>query len=192
MQLSNLNTKILGRKLSYYKEIDSTQSEMWRRINDNTAENGMIIMADIQNNGIGTHGRNWYTSQNNNIAFTFLMIPKCNINRLSGITLEIASILVEIFDKDYGIKLSIKYPNDLVANNKKIGGILTETKIKGEMVSHLVVGIGINTDQTNFNSEIDKIASSIKNEFNLSVDRNRIISEFCNEFEKNIIEKIMQ
>ena len=190
MQLSNLNTKTLGRKLIYYREIDSTQLEMWRRIDNNTAHNGMIILADLQNKGLGTHGRTWYTEKNNNIACTLLITMKCKVSKLEGITLEIASILVKIFEKNYGIKISIKYPNDLVVNNKKIGGILTETKIKGEIVSHLVVGIGINTDQTNFNSEIDKIASSIKKEFNIVVDRNKIISEFCNEFEKNIIEKI--
>ena len=189
MQLCNLNTKILGRKLIYYKEIDSTQAEMWRRIDSDTADNGMLIMADIQNNGIGTHGRNWYTDHNDNIAFTFLINPECKVSRLNGVTLEIASILVKIFEKYYGIKISIKYPNDLVINNKKVGGILTQTKIKGEMVSHLVVGIGINTSQTDFNCEINDIATSIKNEFNLDVDRNKIISEFCNEFEKNILDK---
>jgi hypothetical protein len=51
MELQNLNTKFLGRKVIYYKEIDSTQLEVWRKIEKNTIENGTIILADIQTNG---------------------------------------------------------------------------------------------------------------------------------------------
>lgn len=51
MPLQDLNTKFLGRKLIYYQEIDSTQLEVWRRIEKNTIKNGTIILADIQKNG---------------------------------------------------------------------------------------------------------------------------------------------
>lgn len=51
MPLQDLNTKFLGRKLIYYQEIDSTQLEVWRRIEKNTIKNGTIILADIQTNG---------------------------------------------------------------------------------------------------------------------------------------------
>lgn len=51
MQLDNLTTKILGRNIIYYEKIDSTQLEMWRRIEKNTIKNGSIIIAEIQTNG---------------------------------------------------------------------------------------------------------------------------------------------
>lgn len=51
MPLENLNTKFLGRNIIYYKEIDSTQLEIWRRVEKDAIENGTIILADIQTNG---------------------------------------------------------------------------------------------------------------------------------------------
>ena len=112
------------------------------------------------------------------------------IEKLDGVTLEIAEIIRSIFEKEYNILLEIKKPNDIVYNQKKIGGILTETKLVGECVRDLVVGIVINTNQTEFADEIHDIATSIKNEFGFSVDNENIISEFCNLFEKKVYERI--
>lgn len=138
----------------------------------------------------GTHGRKWYTDQNNNIAFSFLIEANCEIERIEGITLEIAETIVEIFKKLYNISLGIKFPNDIVYQNKKLGGILTETKLCGNIVKYIVIGIGINTNQEKFDEEITTIASSIKNEFHIEVDVKKVISEFCNLFEDRIIHRI--
>ena len=70
---------------------------------------------------------------------------------------------------------------------KKIGGILTQTKLIGEQVEYLVVGIGLNTAQEKFDDDIKEIATSIKSEFNIDVDTLHFIGEFCNEFEKILI-----
>ena len=188
--LENLETEFIGRKEIFYKEIDSTQKEIWRRIENKKIEDGTIIIADIQSSAIGTHGRIWYTDEENNIAFSIYLKPNCIVSKLNGITIEIAQILVNIFKDKYNIKLEIKKPNDLVVNNKKIGGILTETKLNGEIAKYMVIGIGINANKTKFNKEICDIASSIKKEFGIQVDRQIIIEEFCNQFEKNYKEKI--
>ena len=127
MQLKNLTTNFLGRNSIYYKEIDSTQSEIWRLIENKMALNGTLVFADIQTKGKGTHGRIWHTDEKNNIAFSFYIQMDCNIEKLDGITLEIANIIVDIFKTQYKIDLEIKKPNDIVFNNKKIGGILTES-----------------------------------------------------------------
>lgn len=89
----------------------------------------------------------------------------------------------------YQIQLEIKSPNDIVLGNKKLGGILTETKLVGETVKNLVIGIGINTNQEKFTKEISEIATSIKNEFNREVDNLKIISKFCELFEEKLIER---
>lgn len=188
MRLKNLTTKFLGRNEIYFKSIDSTQSEIWRLIEKNNIQNGTLVMADKQTNGQGTHGKKWYTDKENNIAFSIEIEPNCKVQQLDGITKEIAQIIVEIMLKMYGIKLNIKEPNDLYINNKKVGGILTQTKVIGNVVQYLVIGIGINTSQRIFTEEISKIATSIKKEFNVNVNVEDFIANFCNEFEK-IIEK---
>ena len=75
-------------------------------------------------------------------------------------------------------------------NNKKLGGILTETKIIGENVKYLVIGIGINTSQQEFTQDIQNIATSIKKEFNIDVDSEEVIAEICNKIEEQIINKL--
>ena len=190
MQLKNLKTKFLGRNSIYYKEIDSTQSEILRLIENKEAKNGTLVMADIQTNGKGTHGRIWHTDETNNIAFSFVIKPDCNIKKLEGITIEIAEIIIEILKEKYSIKLEIKEPNDIVFRGKKIGGILTQTMMISEKVIYLIVGIGINTNKEKFTEDIKDIATSIKKEFSIEVDREEFITEFCNRFEDKILERI--
>lgn len=138
----------------------------------------------------GTHGRKWYTSRKNNLAFSFFIKANCKIENLEGITIEIAETILNVFKKLYNIKLKIKKPNDIVFNNKKIGGILTQTKLQGEKVKSIVIGIGINTNQEEMEEEIQKIATSIQKEFKIEIDNRKIICEFCNEFEKKIKSRI--
>ena len=108
MQLQNLTTNFLGRDFWYFEKIDSTQTEILRRIA----------------NGIGTNGRKWKTSEKNNIAFSFFIETNCYAKKLEGITIEVAQTCLDVFKKIYNIELNIKYPNDIVYNGKKIGGIL--------------------------------------------------------------------
>lgn len=190
MKLEKLKTDFLGRNSIYYNEIDSTQDEIWRLI-QKECKSGTIVIADIQTKGKGTHGRVWHTDERNNIAFSFFIKMNCNIKILEGITIKTAQIIVDIFKTKYGISIQIKKPNDIIYKNKKIGGILTETKVIKEKVKYLVVGIGINTSKQNFTNDIKEIATSIKKEFNIDVEPKEFISEFCNHFEKEII-RIME
>lgn len=183
-----MRENILEENVIRYKKVDSTQKEIWRRINKNSIEDGTVIIADIQTDGIGTHGRKWHTSERGNIAFSFVIYPNVLVKKLENLTVQIAEIIVDVFYKMYGIRLEIKHPNDIVIRNKKLGGILTETKLKGEIVSVLVIGIGINTNGQFFEDEIKDVATSIKNEFNIEVDNKAVITKFCNQFEKNILE----
>lgn len=190
MKLKNLKTNFLGKINCYYGQIDSTQNEIWRLAKNNKISNGTLIMAGIQTDGKGTHGRKWYTDNTNNIACSFYIELNCNIKKIEGITIEIAENLVSIIKEKYNIEINIKEPNDLVYNGKKIGGILSESKTIGETVKFLVVGIGINTSQEVFNKDIENIASSIKNEFGIEINREEVITEFCNCFEEKILKRI--
>ena len=139
MQLTNLKSNFLGRKFKIYDEIDSTQNEIWRMIENEQIENGTLVMADIQNAGKGTHGRKWHTDEGNDIAFSFYLETNCKAKDIEGITIEIAKCIVEIFKEKYNILLDIKFPNDIVYKGKKIGGILTESKISVDKCKFLVI-----------------------------------------------------
>lgn len=189
MKLKMLETKVVGRAYFSYKSIDSTQKEIYRRIEKNNIENGTLISTEIQTSGRGTHGRKWYTDEENNVSFSIYIKTECEIENLEGITIEIAEVIKEILNKEYNIKVDIKEPNDIYCNGKKIGGILTQTKVILDTVEHLVVGIGLNTNKQYFSSDISKIATSIKKEFGINIHTQDFISHFCNEFEKIIIKR---
>ncbi len=185
-----LNTKFLGKSFEHYEIIDSTQAEVWRRIEKNNVKNGNLIIADIQTNGIGTHGRIWKTDEKNNIAFSFAIKTDCNISKLNGITKEVAEVLLQVFKNLYNVEIKIKEPNDLIINEKKVGGILCQTKLKGEIVNYIVIGIGINTNKIYFSDDIKEIATSIKKEFNVNVNNEEVIKEFCSLFEEKLVKRI--
>ena len=110
MKLNNLHTQVLGRNFEYYEKIDSTQKKIWSRVTENRIENGTVICAGVQESGVGTHGRVWHTDEKNNIAFSFYLNLNVEIEKLDGVTLEIAEIIRSIFEKEYNILLKIKKP----------------------------------------------------------------------------------
>lgn len=188
--LENLETKKIGRNFLYYEEVDSTQKYAKRLAEESVIE-GTTIYADYQTAGIGTHNRKWYSEKGKNIAFTFLLYPNCNIKQLENLTLEIAEKIIEAIYELYKIKLDIKKPNDLIINEKKVGGILTETQISGETVKKLFVGIGINVHQTTFDNKICKIATSLQKEYpKTKFEIEAIVAKILNKLEKIYEEKI--
>ena len=121
----NINTKLIGKNIIYYETIDSTQIEA-KKLAENDIKDGTIVFANEQLSGIGTHDRKWHTGKENNLAFTMILYPKCNVSKLNDLTINIAEYMVDTIYELYNYKLSIKEPNDLMYNNKKVGGILTQ------------------------------------------------------------------
>ena len=184
----NLNTTFLGKNIIYYEEVNSTQEEAKRTIKE--LDNGTYIVTDKQTKGKGTHDRIWYDIGYENICGTFVLTPNCHIGKLENITVEIARCVIEAIKKLYNIDLQIKYPNDIMCKGKKIVGILTESVTANETVKYLIVGIGINVNQTIFSEEIKEIATSLKKEYKKDFSREKIISELFNIFEEKYTEMI--
>lgn len=146
----------------------------------------MPILKPMEN---GTHGRVWYTDKPNNIAFSCFVRSDCSLKQIEGITLKIANLIKEVFQELYDITLEIKLPNDIVYHNKKIGGILVETKVSGNRVKYMVIGIGINTNQEKFNEELQQIASSLYREFNKIIDNHQVMKRFFEMLEQELLER---
>lgn len=70
-----------------------------------------------------------------------------------------------------------------------MGGILTQITSKGDKIKYLLIGIGFNVNQTEFNEEVKNIATSMKTEFEKEFNREEILNEFLYEFEKYLLEK---
>ena len=164
-----------------YEEIDSTQLEAKRYVEKVSECDKTVIIANNQTKGIGTHGRKWISKKDESITFTIILKPNCYVGQLKDFTINIAKCIVNIFKDLYNISLDIKKPNDIVYNNRKIGGILTETKIQKDIIKYIFIGIGINTNQLEFDNEIKDIATSIKKEFDIYIDNELIIKNLINK-----------
>ncbi len=163
-------------KINYYKEIESTHLHAKEIQNKGDA----VLIAEVQTAGIGTKGRKWHTGENKNIAMTIIKHPKCKISKLEGLTIKIAKDIKEVIKEMYGYELQIKIPNDLMLNNKKICGILTEVHTQGEKIEYLLISIGFNVNETEF-GEFNDIATSLKKEYQKEFDKEKIITNIINK-----------
>lgn len=182
------DTRIIAKKQIYYKELESTQIEA-KYLAKKGIENGTIVITDYQTKGIGTHDRKWYSERDKNIGFTIILYPKCSIKQLGNLTIDIAKCITASIRELYNIDLEIKFPNDIILNGKKLGGILTQIVTEGEKIRYLLIGIGININGENFNNEIKDIATSLKKELKIDFSREDILNQFCINFEKYCYEK---
>ncbi len=128
-------------------------------------------------------GRSWYTEKDKNLTFSIFLKPECNINKIEGLTILISKVIVDIIKTMYGYNLEIKYPNDVMLNGKKIGGILTESITNRKIVKQIVIGIGFNVNQEKFDEKIENIATSLKKEFGKNFDKQEILINFLSKFE---------
>ena len=180
------NTKYLGKNVIYYEELESTQKLAKKLLKENKIKNGTIIITDNQTSGIGTKGRTWYSNKGTNITMTLIVFPNCKIEKIEGITTKIAQCISDSLKELYDIDLKIKYPNDLLLNGKKICGILTESATENQILTHLLIGIGFNVNEENFNDETKEIATSLKKEYKREFIREEIIINIIKKLEKII------
>lgn len=186
-KIKSAKTKVIGKQLEYFDEIDSTQAEAKRNVAK--YKNGTVIMADMQTAGKGTHGRVWHT-KTDNIAMTIILKPEINIKRLEGFTVAIAEKIQQEIKELYGIELEIKLPNDLLLNKKKICGILTEVVTIKEIVKEIFIGIGFNVNEKDFSSDISNIATSLYKETKQVYCRENIICKILENLEIELEKRI--
>jgi BirA family biotin operon repressor/biotin-[acetyl-CoA-carboxylase] ligase len=176
-----LDTSIIGRKVLYYPTLNSTMDTA-RHEAQQGAPDGTVIIAGQQTGGRGRLRRDWL-SPPGNIALSIILHPD-----LAGLPylVMIASLAAAYsIESVTGLKAQIKWPNDILIDGKKVGGILIENEMKGDKISFSIIGIGINTnlDITSY-PEIAATAASLITK-NMKDDlRIKIIRALLTEFEK--------
>ena len=187
--------------------IDSTNSYLKKLLNKESLDDLTVVVSKYQTEGKGRNGNVWVNKPSLNLAFSiykrfnnFEIDKKFMLNVISSIS---------VFEtlKKYKLKdLTIKWPNDIMARNKKISGILIESRMRGNKINHSVIGIGININQSKFKNlpnatsvfietgelnSIEIIAIELQNilekNFNLLKNNNYEIMEVYNDllYKKN-------
>jgi len=185
-KIKNTKTKFLGKEIIYKEQIESTQDLAKEIVKNKNCKNGTLVICKDQTNGKGTKGRNWISERNKNITMTIILNDNIKLSKLEGITLKIAEAIRYAILELYNYELTIKEPNDLLLNNKKICGILTQSSILSNKVNYILIGIGFNVNQENFNEDLNEIATSLKKEYNKDFEREKIINKILEKLEKII------
>jgi BirA family biotin operon repressor/biotin-[acetyl-CoA-carboxylase] ligase len=155
-----LATKKFGAYIHHFDHIDSTMNEAFR-LGDAGALEGTVVVAETQTKGRGRLGRHWSSPKGKGIYFSIILRPSCAPSDIAGITLLAAVAVSEAIEKKTGLKVLIKWPNDILYDGRKLCGILTELKAEIERVSFVCVGVGINVNTPA--SQLLPEATSLKN-----------------------------
>ncbi len=170
------------KKITFTK-IESTNKyalENIDKIGDKT-----VVIARIQTKGRGRNARNW-VSKKNNLFASLVLKPQYKLEKeytLNALTHYMAVVLARVFKKKYSIETKIKWPNDIIADGKKIAGILIETVIQGYFLQGVVIGVGVNLNMDRKSLEtIDKPATSLNILLKRKINTDRFLDYLLEEF----------
>lgn len=173
-------------KLIKLDATDSTNSFLKGLTQKQNLESYTVVSAKMQTNGKGQMGSSWVSEEGKNLISSILINKTVtNITAIFNLNITVAVSLLQALHDLNVTHLSIKWPNDIMAGNQKIAGILIENLIKenGEIKS--IVGIGLNVNQTDFEN-LPK-ASSLKNRMNQDFDIDSILENIVHKIEENVV-----
>ena len=179
-----LDTEFIGRNFFYYDELISTNTQLLDKANKFNI-NGTTLLAEKQLKGKGRREKTWYSAKEQNLTFSILLTDKNlwrnNFNLLNFVSSLAVALSIENL---YQLKTELKWPNDILLNRKKVAGILVESTSKGENITRVVIGIGLNVNQTSFQGSFNIEPTSIKLEMDQPIERERLLAEVLNNFEE--------
>ena len=167
-----LDTRIIGRKIIHFKEINST-NKFLKNLDKNKNDEGLVVVSDIQLSGRGRKDRKW-SSPKGGLWFSILLYPNIPPNNGFIVTMASSIAIVKAIKDLTGLNSEIKWPNDILLKNKKVCGILTEIETSENNNNYFVVGIGINVNNV-IKKNIQKTALSLKKIFGDQISRAELL-----------------
>lgn len=183
--LPKLKTKRFGRKLHLLDVIPSTQDEL-RRLAEQGAEEGTLVIAEQQTSGRGRMGRHWVSPSGKGVWMSLLLRPSVPLQMTPQLTLLAAVALSRAISREVPVEIGIKWPNDLLVGGKKISGILLESAAEDERLRYVVVGLGIsvNLEAEDYPEELLEKVVSLKMASGNTINRSDLIATILDEFER--------
>ena len=185
---NDLKTKEIGKRVYYFEEIDSTQN-FAQQIALDKKENGTIVIAEKQTAGRGRLDRKW-TSPKGGIWFSLIIHPKFDVSTSTLVPIAGAVALAKSIKTTLDVDVSVKWPNDITLDGKKVAGMLVDASFQANNIDYLILGIGINFDIDS--KKIEKRLSKSPNFYGIDSLRKKdddtppkiLLREFLVQFEK--------
>ena len=178
--LQNMPSKT-KRQWRFLAETDSTNAEIARMLAGHPPEQGLIVLADSQTDGKGRLGRAWHSAPGTGVYISTLIRPNLPPEQLPILTLMAGLATVIAVNGFTSNRAQLKWPNDLLLNEKKIAGVLCEYYPKN--IPAVIIGIGINVNQTQFPTNIKEIATSLKLETGKEINRTALIKQLITQLD---------
>jgi BirA family biotin operon repressor/biotin-[acetyl-CoA-carboxylase] ligase len=171
------------KKLLVFNDLDSTNTTA-KELARTGAEEVTVVITRTQSHGRGRFDRIWQ-SPAGGVYLSLILRPKTPLEKSSLLSFVAALVVTRAIDA-YGLHASIKWPNDVRVNAKKIAGILVESEATGTVIDYAVVGVGINLniDLADLSSDIRSNSTSLSAELPAPIDYHDFLNTFLQQFEK--------
>ncbi len=179
-----LKTRFVGQRMTYHSELASTNLEAQAQIKKG-AKQGTCIITDHQIEGKGRHGRIWKTHRDKSLTFSVILYPNSEPIQTGWYPLLSGLAVAEALGT-FKFPVQLKWPNDIRVQQKKLGGILCESIIREKKIKSMIMGIGLNINETKseFESDLQRTATSMFLAANRFFQREQILAEILNALEK--------
>lgn len=180
-----LNTKWIGTEISH-KEVTKSTQLVAHQLAQAGEAHGTIVIADEQTDGRGRLNREWHSTKEKGIWLSMVLRPNLLPYLAPQLTLLTATVLADVIKEHTSIKPQIKWPNDILINNKKVAGILTEMQAEQDTIQYVIIGIGININQIieDFPKDMQFKATSLKLETNNKINLIDFTQKVLRKYEK--------
>jgi BirA family biotin operon repressor/biotin-[acetyl-CoA-carboxylase] ligase len=182
---AGLGTEQIGKKVYVFPQASSTNEVAFGLALKGAGE-GVVVLAESQTKGKGRMGRPWESPAGANIYLSIILRPRIVPSKTPLITLMAAVACAEAIDEVTGFIPAIKWPNDLLRERRKLGGILTEADMELDRINFVVVGIGINVNMTraSFPASIKDTATSLQESLGREISRTALIQSILRHLEQ--------
>ena len=179
---AGLKTRVIGKRIYSYEELDSTNTAC-RKLGEEGLPEGACVFAEHQKKGRGRLDRKWESPKSRGILVSVLLRPAIEPYSVARVTLAAALAVIRAVREETGLELGVKWPNDVVNDGKKICGILTEMSGEADRVRFVVLGIGLNVNSTG--KELPPGGASLRDLLGKKVARVPLARRLLTELEKS-------
>ena len=185
-----LGSAVIGREIIVLDQTGSTNDAILQTATPNSSE-GLVLFAEHQTAGRGQRGNRWESAATKGLWFSILLRPRIEINRSPLLTAWAADTISEAIENEFSLKTTIKLPNDVQIDGRKVAGVLVEMRAREKAPYSAIVGIGINVNQAleDFPKELQSRAISLAIALGRQVDRQNFAIALLRDLDRSYRER---